>query len=77
MEYRVSKASTVSIITEFTRHQLSKTCVIVFLGWHFEIVSKVLILQDRLVYSMKYMKCSELRVVIQQQKKRELRFNDL
>ena len=32
----------------------SKSCTMVFLGWHFEIVEIGLTLQERLVYFMKY-----------------------
>ena len=32
----------------------SKTCVIVFLGWHFEIVRIILTFRERLVCSMRY-----------------------
>ena len=35
----------------------SKTSVIMFLGRHFEIVSIILILRERLVYFMKYYVC--------------------
>ena len=62
----------------------SKTCVLVFPGWHFEIVSTVLIFRDSLVCFIKYsmlccidffVKCFNIELVFN--KKRLLWFNDL